>query len=941
MVQDAWSALLWQEELEAGGYPLLQQWQNSGRPEAEFTRWLPADKATEYAEQTQKITSIINKRLEYIRQYMYENGDPQQIQSFAQAMKGAQGLSFIDNVVAQSKVYYLKADQSSDQYITGFENKSVNEYIQAYGEKLQQEDPKLFEKLKTISQSNRTRFIELYQGSVYRGNINKASAPNETAAITPSPEDVSTVSEETPSEELVADAETETETLSIDEQTTMQKHADYIKRFYQLLSLGTPAEQMSALQLNFLDVDYNYVESFLKDIDHVDTPSAFGSTEVRAYFVGDALITREQSNIEVSDSIGQNVLYRLAKEVHGYTGANDMMQLMNFYAPGKWNATGIYYDGKRFINNDRAIDQWFDLDIFDDPKATTQDIMKSLINATSRQNIALQALVPNPIAVIDIWGFRNDATAIDTPTENMDNEMNVEFWTRFKKIVEEERGFRWPEIKKNTEQEIVDFVRQGIQKNVSADGPWYVEMPYYLIIKAKKAGIGDLSKFLFTWRNDTLIACGNKAYVDMPLDFSSTKTPVSKEFVSNMREDFTPEEKKYIEYVDEAHARLEELRNIQWTATHEDELDLPKDFEILLSKKWKERERLKKNLLSCDPTIAVNDMLKAQYQVYHDYFENMYMAILSEVSIHKYSNDIDGYSYMMSVMDKMQRWLFDLENKTLLTGVLTEDESKIFYKVVASEKVFGKTIADLVKSSSADEQAKWYRWAKQVLKTILEIKTLKLNDSFAIEGIYTAQYAMSILESIQKLSGVQKVRQLLLSNLDEKKFFVPPEITGANITKKSLDELKIMPVTDTDTQTMNAAKAVSNVIETTLANVVRQGKRGELLFDPETKKLTSRSRSIEIDPTTLKIKGLDIAFKNLNELISVANMVNRMHYKYPGTKDFYFWSRIWSGVGYGIYKSESGLDTQILDNDTIKAKFPSLLNANNDVRSEFIQYINS
>ncbi|MEI8091842.1 MAG: hypothetical protein WCG98_06595 [bacterium] len=42
----------------------------------------------------------------------------------------------------------------------------------------------------------------------------------------------------------------------------------------------------------------------------------------------------------------------------------------------------------------------------------------------------------------------------------------------------------------------------------------------------------------------------------------------------------------------------------------------------------------------------------------------------------------------------------------MLTGVLTEDESKIFYKVVASEKVFGKTIADLVKSSSADEQAK-------------------------------------------------------------------------------------------------------------------------------------------------------------------------------------------------------------------------------------------
>jgi len=64
-------------------------------------------------------------------------------------------------------VYYLKSDQSQDQYLLGFENKTVDEYIKAYGEKLQKEDPALFEKLSTISQKDMTKFVEIYRGSIY------------------------------------------------------------------------------------------------------------------------------------------------------------------------------------------------------------------------------------------------------------------------------------------------------------------------------------------------------------------------------------------------------------------------------------------------------------------------------------------------------------------------------------------------------------------------------------------------------------------------------------------------------------------------------------------------------------------------------------------------------------------------------------------------------
>ena len=120
-----------------------------------------------YQEQSLKIYAIVDKRLEYIRQYMYESKNAQQMASFIKAMSGSQGLSFVDRVVAQSKVYYLKSDQSQDQYLLGFENKTVDEYIKAYGEKLQKEDPALFEKLSTISQKDMTKFVEIYRGSIY------------------------------------------------------------------------------------------------------------------------------------------------------------------------------------------------------------------------------------------------------------------------------------------------------------------------------------------------------------------------------------------------------------------------------------------------------------------------------------------------------------------------------------------------------------------------------------------------------------------------------------------------------------------------------------------------------------------------------------------------------------------------------------------------------
>ncbi|MEI6774652.1 MAG: hypothetical protein WCL18_07930 [bacterium] len=57
-------------------------------------------------------------------------------------------------------------------------------------------------------------------------------------------------------------------------------------------------------------------------------------------------------------------------------------------------------------------------------------------------------------------------------------------------------------------------------------------MPYYLIIAAKKAKIGDLQKYLFGYKNNKVTACTSKLYLHDNLDFTQTNTAITKEYIS-------------------------------------------------------------------------------------------------------------------------------------------------------------------------------------------------------------------------------------------------------------------------------------------------------------------------------------------------------------------------------------------------------------------------
>ena len=60
---------------------------------------------------------------------------------------------------------------------------------------------------------------------------------------------------------------------------------------------------------------------------------------------------------------------------------------------------------------------------------------------------------------------------------------------------------------------------------------------------------------------------------------------------------------------------------------------------------------------------------------------------------------------------------------------------------------------------------------------------------------------------------------------------------------------------------------------------------------------------------------------------------------YPGANDFYFGNR---GVGLqrGIFRDDGYPDTRIISLDAIKENFSSVLDEENNVKEEFIDYIN-
>ena len=321
------------------------------------------------------------------------------------------------------------------------------------------------------------------------------------------------------------------------------------------------------------------------------------------------------------------------------------------------------------------------------------------------------------------------------------------------------------------------------------------------------------------------------------------------------------------------------------------ELDIPKEYLEVYQSKITERETVKQSLLTLDASTAKSE-LESKYQEYHDYFENTYIAMLGVIS--KFwtnafsSNDLDSAWYHQQVESiATQIATISIDEKWVITGPtdqMTEMQKGLFYAWLASQKIDGKTIIELAKSSDEIDKGKAIRAAKQIVKSILEAEILSVDDDWNIQDIRHGEDKTLI--GIIQLSLTKRMKK----NITDSVYF---DASKYEIEETTTDDSKIEIKTLTEEQEKITAQTdeIQKAIESTEPDLVYPG-RGLVTFDPEKNLLTSRWKSVEIDPTALKIKWFYTVFKDLQELLYTANIVNRFKYKYPGMKDFYFGSRM-------------------------------------------------
>ncbi len=439
-IEDAWRALIWQEWLENWEYSLIQQQQAQHLSDEEFKKTLDAQQLTLYTQQTEKLSSLVDLRLSYIKQ--------QQV---------SPDFASIEQILADSQTFACMKDTSSDQYISGCS--TISEYQQKYKERLMQDDAAWFSALETLYAQNPSRFESIYQWSNYYEQILSASKDD---------------------------------TSLKDSYDILHQNISFLHHYAQRKHFGQGIEYSNSFTLAYdnthSDIDLNYLESFLKTWK-TDTIPSYTEDQMKSYFISNALEDRLASDFEVADSIGQNVLYRVAREFHGYSGHNDMNALMQYFQSGKENALWLYYDKWWYINNDWAIDKDIDL---------------HYIESHSVQE------------TINHWRISD---ALVTATGHEDESLNTAFWTRFEKILDEEKSYKNPDHCAQIQQEVIDYISQAAGS--------FVELPVDLVVKAKKVGLWDVNKFLFSFQQGRLIAYTGAGWSTEQLHFTWIPVDIS------------------------------------------------------------------------------------------------------------------------------------------------------------------------------------------------------------------------------------------------------------------------------------------------------------------------------------------------------------------------------------------------------------------------------
>lgn len=888
-LHDACWSMMFLDEIQDGKFRADEQLWNylySWDSKETYVNKLPTDQKKEFEEKWTEVDSQIWKRMEYVEKVF-------QWDRIMKAIKDGKWMETLNKVITESKVYVKL--QEEDKWS---DNKNYDEILQEYKEDFFADIPEeKVQKLEKLREENPYLFQEV----------------------------ITTVNES----QFLDEEETD---------VTYATNVKAVEKYSEWVNLTRTDAEKFSLEVYDEYRNGSFIESLLRsdfDLSKVDFPNN-NENEVK-YLIGRNLERRWL--MEISDSTKQNILYRLAKELYWYKWWNTSEELISFYDEGSWDTHGIYYSSKWKMNNDWWIDGEMEWSEKSDGSLKTEEDVDSYINIFMLRNVN--------------W-YGNDN--IDTKTESIDDDLQKEFETNLRRIMKEELIARLPKNKEKVKNEIIEFV-----KNTSKD--WgYVELPYYLLLKAKKAWLWDLQKSFFRWKKTPII------WIDFwRLEICTMQSEIHKgnlwadiNYLTPKREDFTEEEQYYIDRVERAHTQLSALRSEVWNFTiplivtdiefqqFDDELDLPKEIEVLIWNKYKEWEKFKIDLKTYDPdVVAWTVEIMEKYREFAEYFENLYRWILLSQTTFSGSNDIDTYAYFSQAVSFWNMNYFSekwelLENERL--DFFKDDGLKSFYnEQIWTQKIDWKTIKELWNSDDRQEKDIARQASNMIITTILEHGILEYDEKWRVSAIDIGTWDWKEGYTDNKEATIEAIRKKCA------KMHFPPEIKEDKIRDLCINEQEIKSLTEEQQEIVVWIPELQKKIEETKDDIIWQDRRWDIFYNPETSTIRSRWNEIKVSEekdgheTWFYLEWLDVPLC-IDEVAFVANLRNwavswlaweKIVHGYTRTTAWWWGRRKW------LLKktSRSHKDIMILaDNDLTWKHWVSMDDKDIDKLAEWLNY---
>lgn len=897
-LEDAWEALIFQEECEVGWYDKIQQYYSSGKSEENFLKELSEEDKNDYNEQKQELEWIIKVRMDYIKKYIKEDRSSPEYLYMKRKLESNQWISYVEQVLADSKVYATLQWEIDNPYVENYKTLDVAWYKEAYKAKLQSEYPNEFALFENLSSQHPEQLNEICSWvSVLKNYISDITEWEVTSEFN----------------------------FSQTELNNMKRNVEFVERYDEYSKLGKPVESQLLLVSMDSAVDFAYVEQVLADnFASINKRRSWDKETTLNYMYWSVYRNRLEARYDVSDSLTENILYSIAREFHGYTWRNETIELINFYNEWDKNSLWIYYDDCRRFN----LDWWHDAEI-------TADF-------SSLDNMPTEKI----LKIFNRWELDSDAEAADTA-------VNDEYKRRIQEIIIRETNYR--KNKWEYEQQILDFVRSN-----SIDGG-YVELPYDLVIAAKKAGIWKVENYLFKMQDGAICAISCWDTVDDVLRFDSIGQQIKYEATTPLRDTLTKEELDLIKSVDVVSDKLATIRSVEMDFYHDhtDELDIPVQLERLMSQKKQEWEKEKDMLYYMEPMLA-KDYLKRKAKEYYDYFDWIYRWILTTITSYKNGNDMNTINDFNSALRRTsqynivslnEKWvfIFDESIPEQIASVLP----KLFdyYKDPTS----WKTVSELLRSKEDDWKTRW-RWqflAKQIYTVFLEesvlyYKNWNLND-------FHVDWERNF--DLDKIKTVLNDKMKVYTFLDTYQ-----EIDTMDCENITLNEKSIRNVDKAENKFHNCVEWVTNNIVKTMKLTDWAWFRGDPTFETEQEQQENwkikwvlnswwSSEPITINTwdwwtiTSLRVDWINMDFNDIEEWFRVSNLINWIK---KNKKDHPNWqtasNRVWWRYEE-YFRNNWQLDRNItgtlnnliiLEYNTVITKYPSIKN-----NKEFIDYINS